>query len=507
MKILSHFPRNINPPALIVGCLIVFVAMTISEMIKQGQTDRTRNLVETYADELSARIEEQLKTRIAIVSLIRDYWQSDVVVSPKHFKTITEAATTSFNDVQALNWVNTDGVIIAVTPLEGNEDALTLDINDFEQPARALELSRTTNSLQITPPIRLAQGGNGFVGYAPVVKGTTLMGYISIVFRSDVLLNEIRQGRNDFTLRIEDDGKLLYGQELFEFSDLATARSINVVGRTWDVKVEPNETIVKEAQSIIDELIIIISFIVSMGMVLALNQAHQNRQKLKEREERFSLAIEGASDGLFDVNVETGSVYYSPRWFRLLGYEPGELPVNAREFYNRIHPDDVAHVPTLEQLSKLDTTQNDTEFRMRHKNGTWIHILSRAKLINKNGKIIRMVGTHVDVTDLRKEQEKLKIAAITDPLTGLRNRAGIEDHLAQISKTLNKNENICVLHIDLDGFKSINDRYGYEYGDKTLKIVAERLNEFFADLGLVARIGGDEFLTIWTTAPSEIDIS
>lgn len=95
LKQLYNNLNNISIPAIIAGLLIVMVSVIISEIIKQGQIDRTQNLVETYADELSARIEEKLNTRFSILKLIQGYWQSDAVVTPHRFSNIAMEATKS----------------------------------------------------------------------------------------------------------------------------------------------------------------------------------------------------------------------------------------------------------------------------------------------------------------------------------------------------------------------------------------------------------------------------
>ena len=507
LKRLQDQLGSISLPDIIAGLLILLISVIISEIIKRGQIDRTQNLVETYADELSARIEEKLNTRFSILKLIQGYWQSDAVVTPHHFSNIAMEATKSFSDIQALNWVNADGVITIVTPLEGNEGAIGLNLNDLFEPAKVLAASRDTGTLQITPPIKLAQGGTGIVGYAPVFKGSTLMGYVSVVFRTDLLLDQLNLDETNFMFQISDGDRPIYGYEELPFDEISAEREITLAERKWNIIAVPTQAVVLESESNIDEAIILASLALSIILAFALNQAHQSKQLLKDREERFSLAIDGASDGLFDVNVETGKVYYSPRWYRMIGYEPGEITMSETEFYNRLHPDDVKRVYTIEQLKEIEDTQYDIEFRLRHKNGNWINILSRAKIIRKNGKVIRMVGTHVDLTELRKQQEKLQKAAVTDPLTGLRNRLGLTDYLDKISRSLKGTERLCVIHVDLDHFKSINDRYGYEFGDEALKLIAQRLKNSPSQFDLVARIGGDEFLIIWSTHLNDQEIS
>jgi len=134
---------------------------------------------------------------------------------------------------------------------------------------------------------------------------------------------------------------------------------------------------------------------------------------LHSSEERYALAMKGTQDGLWDWNVLTNEVIYSPRWKSMLGYAVDEIKDDFSEWARLVHPDDkdITLFKVKELLNKK-TTQYEAKFRMRHKGGQYINILSRAFASeNDKGQIIRLVGTHVDITELKKAEEKLKLAA------------------------------------------------------------------------------------------------
>ena len=129
--------------------------------------------------------------------------------------------------------------------------------------------------------------------------------------------------------------------------------------------------------------------------------------ELFKSEERFSLAMRGANDGLWDWNLETDEVYYSLRWKSMLGYEEYELDNNLNTWTNLVHPDDKDRV--LERVQDYiagRASSFEVEMRMRHKNGSNIFVLSRAFLVTRepDGKPVRLVGTHVDITDRKKAE-------------------------------------------------------------------------------------------------------
>ncbi|MDP1786919.1 EAL domain-containing protein [Nitrosomonas sp.] len=119
-------------------------------------------------------------------------------------------------------------------------------------------------------------------------------------------------------------------------------------------------------------------------------------------EERFSLAMRGANDGLWDWNLESDEVYYSPRWKSMLGYGENELDNDLNTWANLVHPDDKDRV--LEKVQDYLVGEADSfevEMRMHHKDGHEVYVLSRAFLVirESDGKPARLVGTHVDITE------------------------------------------------------------------------------------------------------------
>ncbi|MEM9807411.1 MAG: EAL domain-containing protein [Cyanobacteria bacterium P01_D01_bin.56] len=133
----------------------------------------------------------------------------------------------------------------------------------------------------------------------------------------------------------------------------------------------------------------------------------ESQKKLEKSEERFSLAMRGANDGLWDWNLETNEVYYSPRWKSMLGYGDDELVNDLSTWQSLVHRDDQSKVMHLVQnylIGKVDSF--DIEMRMQHKAGHNVFVLSRAFLVHRDsdGKAVRLVGTHVDITARKKAE-------------------------------------------------------------------------------------------------------
>jgi PAS domain S-box-containing protein len=136
-------------------------------------------------------------------------------------------------------------------------------------------------------------------------------------------------------------------------------------------------------------------------------------EALRESEERFRQAMEATNDGLWDWNVKTGEVYYSPAYSRILGYEPAEFANHVQSWIDFLHPDDRAKALSVNQACIENRIPAfEIEFRMRTKGGEWKTILGRGKAVcrDADGRAIRMIGTHVDITERKRAEEALKRA-------------------------------------------------------------------------------------------------
>lgn len=226
----------------------------------------------------------------------------------------------------------------------------------------------------------------------------------------------------------------------------------------------------------------------------------ESEKLLQKSEERFALAMKGANDGLWDWNLQTDEVYYSPRWKEMLGYRENEIEHRLDSWANLVHPDDKdTALKKVEDYITGRINSLSIEMRMRHKNGSWVHILSRAFLVRRNndGQPVRLVGTHVDITEKKKSEELIWLQANFDELTGLPNRNMFQDRFYQETKKSHRTGlSLALLFIDLDHFKEINDTLGHSTGDILLKEAAKRLGNCVRESDTVARFGGDEFTVI-----------
>jgi diguanylate cyclase (GGDEF)-like protein/PAS domain S-box-containing protein len=221
---------------------------------------------------------------------------------------------------------------------------------------------------------------------------------------------------------------------------------------------------------------------------------------LRESQERYELAIQGANDGLWDWNLKTNQVYYSPRWKEMLGYTDREIGTTPDEWLNRIHPEDIGRVRTnlLGHINRLNG-HFEEEHRIRRQDGEYIWVLSRGMSAqNGNGYTYRMAGSLTNIHGRKTTEEQLLHDALHDPLTNLPNRSLFMDRLghAVTNAKRYKDYQFAVLFMDLDRFKVINDSLGHSYGDQLLVLVGDLLGACIRSGDSVARLGGDEFVIL-----------
>ncbi len=169
------------------------------------------------------------------------------------------------------------------------------------------------------------------------------------------------------------------------------------------------------------------------AVVIDITPRKQTEQALKESRQQFELAMAGANDGLFDWNLVDNSIYYSPRWKRMLGYAEHELADEFSVWETLVDPiDREKSWAMLRDYIEGKRGNFRMEFRMKHKDGHWVDILSRAFLVrDEDGRALRVVGTHVDISERKRAESFTKrTAKILEMLALGRPAANIYNEIA-----------------------------------------------------------------------------
>jgi PAS domain S-box-containing protein len=144
-----------------------------------------------------------------------------------------------------------------------------------------------------------------------------------------------------------------------------------------------------------------------LGVAVDTSRRTQAEHQLRMSEERWELALRGNNDGLWDWNARTDEVFFSRRWKQMLGFEDHELKNSTAEWEGRIHPDDLLRVRAhLQKHLRHETDFYTNEYRLRTKDGSYRWVLARGQALwDEEGRAVRMVGSHTDITDRKLAEE------------------------------------------------------------------------------------------------------
>jgi diguanylate cyclase (GGDEF)-like protein/PAS domain S-box-containing protein len=227
-------------------------------------------------------------------------------------------------------------------------------------------------------------------------------------------------------------------------------------------------------------------------------------ERLKISDERNTLAIRGANDGLWDWDIVGNRANYSARFCEILGRpadtsvsddSPLEAPTTL--FIARLHPDEssIFHARMVEHLKGI-SSRFMLEHRVRHEDGSYRWIMTRGvALRNAQGRATRMAGSISDIHLRKCAEYQLQHDAMHDGLTGLPNKALFIEHLTQALAQRERDPyfRFAVLSLNLERFHLINDSYSHAAGDHLLRQVADHLGRLLRGGDILARLSGDQF--------------
>lgn len=273
-------------------------------------------------------------------------------------------------------------------------------------------------SIEINPNLEDGSSQGDLTWYrSPILftfKGkSAVVGFVTLFSTSDIVFNQVKLSFLFLCVNAAIKtvalwiiflwaGRIILEKPLTQF--INAARYINL-NNLKDCSLSIDTVGKNEFHTLEETFNIMISRLYLSGEALK-----EKTNALKESEERFEYAFKGANDGIWDYDLLTEKAYYSLGWKEMLGYRDHEIKETSNEWRKRVHPDDVSEV--IKTQREFIVGQSPTyrmEYRIQHKKGHYIHILARAHAVkNSQGDVIRIVGTHVDITRAKKAEELLK---------------------------------------------------------------------------------------------------
>ncbi len=250
--------------------------------------------------------------------------------------------------------------------------------------------------------------------------------------------------------------------------------------------------------------------------IAGLKKENANLERHNARlQEKLNAALDSNGLCLWEHHVPSGKLtIFNMDWGKMLGYQPHELTATFETWKNNLHPDDYNQaMKAFEDHLSGKCDLYEVVYRMTHKDGGDSYVYDRGRVVefDTNGTPLRIMGTHIDITQEKRFEQQLAVLASTDRLTGLLNRESIEQRFREMKRadTLVK---AAMIFIDIDNFKAVNDTLGHQTGDQLLSFIAQRLGSLASDVATlsseqakIGRIGGDEFVILFPdTEPDQV---
>ncbi len=220
------------------------------------------------------------------------------------------------------------------------------------------------------------------------------------------------------------------------------------------------------------------------------------QEAARQAEEKYHAIFDNAVTGIFQHTPDGRPISINRAFAQMHGYASAEellaeiTNAGAQLF---VHPERMVELAEAAAAGGIVRCA-EVELYRKDRSRFWVMVNLRA-VRDETGKVVLFEGTAEDITHRKAAEAQVSFLAYHDALTGLPNRVLFRDRLeTALAGARRRNERLAVLFLDLDRFKNINDSLGHSFGDRMLKVVAERLRECVREQDTVARVGGDEFL-------------
>ena len=396
---------------LLIGLLLV---LGLGIAGKHNDAERIGLETRITAEQLKIRIESCFDARAGLVRTLAGYpWQSrEQIISD--WAERASALLPLYTGVQALNYVDPDGVIRVVYPAEPNRAALGANLrrNPNASVVRSLEQARLTGAMARTNIVELLQGGKGFALYLPIrAVGGLPAGFVNGVFRVEALMNScLPEGRlrQNFSFALIDGDSVFYEQadpRITAPSPYQVDLQIDVAGARWRFTMAPLTSYLAATGDILDEIWIALGVLLVTLLTLAFRLALVRQRDIEAREDEYRLLVENQTDVVVKVNMDGELQYVSPSYCELFGKTQDELLGKA--FMPLVHEDDrELTARSLESLQQPPHTSYHEQRAMTKDGWRWLAWSNRA-VLDDNGELVGITAVGRDVTEVKRLEERI----------------------------------------------------------------------------------------------------
>ncbi len=406
------FLRRLPLVFFVVGAAATIALWTIIDGI---ENERIQQETRITAQQIRRRVESWIDTRTASVDYLCSRQFSDSLEVRQNFRATASRFVQLYPGIQALNFVDNQGIIQIVVPETSNVAALGQDLRHDPRPEITVTLERAeaSGSISRTPVVDLFQGGKGFATYEPLRTDTgTQLGFANCVFRVDALIDSCLPEadlRDHFRFEVLDStGHRAY---LHPPDDkdakwpLAVSLQVRVVDRPWTLRFALDPQYLSGSRTFADEILVLAGLALILALSLALRALIERHEALAESQENYKLLVENQSDMVVKMDPRGRFLYLSPSCFQFFAKSEEELL--GTDFLSLIHEDDREAVKRA--LAGLDRPPHSCHLEEKATTGVgwrWL-AWSITSILDDDGSVAEIIGVGTDITRRHELEEQL----------------------------------------------------------------------------------------------------
>ncbi len=411
-RLLLHLPRHTVLVPLVVTVLMSSFFVAGWGLVRHDEQVMIHEETEHEARHFSVLLEAYIGTRLALAEQLRYEWLIYPITSEREFQEKMKSAHELFGDFQAINWINPDGVIEWISPIEENEAARGLDVSALPIPSKILARAKETGQVQVTPPIRLAQGDDGFVAYLPIDRDGSKYGFLNVVFCTEPLVKASAEAGflERFNLTIRDGDRVIYNSLLRgEEGGPVFETSIDVGNRKWIITATKSEDHLSIRSSSFDDLVLIIGMLISLIIGYLIRMAMVHQQMLHAGDKIFRTLIENSPSAILLKDAKGRYTYANNLWHEW--FNPEKKPIDGKTVHD-LFPASHADAIEAEEARVLEKGESvEVEIQSPLASGKYIPtLLQKFPIYDPKGEIIAIAGINTDLSGRNETEEKLRVA-------------------------------------------------------------------------------------------------
>jgi PAS domain S-box-containing protein len=411
---------------------LLALVFTLTQELRDDEAANFSVRVQISAQEFGDRAQARLDDMLRAFDRMATRWDIGENTAQQLWTADASTYLRDFRGLVALECVDGKGRIRWAVPPLANPAVIEARLRDEPDRALVAAQARRLGAARITRVMPLTHGGTGFLYINPLRNRYGYDGLqIGVVRVSDFLASVfVPSDTGQFAISVTADNVPVYSSPGVPRGSAGWTRSVAVRVRNaqWILSVTPAPELVKRALSSLPEVFLAVGSLVSVLATIIvflalkwrgnLRTLRDKENQLERSEERYELAVRGAGVGLWDFEMLTGEVYWSPRYRDILGIDDPDFVPRRTEFESRVHREDRSRI-FPEILHAIESgVAYDGEARVRRNDGTYVWLRLRGvPTRDANGRVIRLAGSIDDISALKRAQDALKASEETFRIT------------------------------------------------------------------------------------------